>query len=96
MESLTSPADRQETNLEQVLRVLRRRWPVILLCVVVAAGAAVGFSLLQTKTYSASATLLFREPSFDEQLYGTFVPTNLDPTRLAATNQHMVSLPIIS
>lgn len=58
----------------------------------VATAAAVGISLLQTKEYSASASLLFRDPQFAEQLLGTPVAGQTDPTREAATNLKLVEL----
>jgi receptor protein-tyrosine kinase len=84
-------------TVEQTLRVLRRRWPLVLVCVAVVAAAAVGFSLAQRKAYTASASLLFRDPGFDQKLFGTsyFVP-NTDPTREAATNIDLASLPTIA
>lgn len=89
---------RDETNtLDQVLLVLRRRWRIIVLCAVLVGASAVGFSLLQSKAYTASASLLFRDPGFDQKLFGTsfFIPNN-DPTREAATNIDLVSLPTVA
>src|SRR5437588_1562503 len=43
------------SNLEQLLLVLRRRWKLLLGCIVLAAAAAVGFSLLQRKEYTSTA-----------------------------------------
>lgn len=80
-----------------MLRVLRRRAGLIALCFVVTAGAAVGFSLLQEKQYTASASLLFRDPGFDQKVFGSSV-LNLgtDPTREAATNVKLVGLDAIA
>jgi capsular exopolysaccharide synthesis family protein len=79
-----------------VLATLRRRFWVILLCVVVVAGAAFGLSALQTKEYSASASLLFRNPGFAEELFGTTqLATSSDPSREAATNQWLVGLKVV-
>ena len=46
-------------SLEQALGLLRRRAPWILLCFVLVAGAAYGFSKHQTKKYTATASLVF-------------------------------------
>ena len=53
--------DTEQTNLslEQVLGVLRRRAPWILLCFVLVGVAAYGFSKHQTKKYTATASLVF-------------------------------------
>ena len=86
----------QESPLRGLSHVLGRRWPIIVLCVVVTTASALGFSLLQTPRYTASASLLFRDPGFDQKLFGnTFQQPNQDPTRQAATNVELVSLPVV-
>ncbi len=75
------------------LAILRRRAWVIVLAVLLVPGAAVGLSLLQEKQYSASASLLFRDPQLDQKLFGsTFLEDSVDPAREAATNVSLVSL----
>jgi capsular polysaccharide biosynthesis protein len=44
--------------LDELLRVLRRRFWAIVLTVLVAVGAATGFGLIQTPTYEATITIL--------------------------------------
>jgi polysaccharide biosynthesis transport protein len=46
-------------DLRQALHVLRRRLPVIVLCIVVVTGAAYGFSKRQTKRYTTTASVIF-------------------------------------
>lgn len=59
--------------------------------------AAVGFSLLQQKEYTASASLLFRDPGFAQDLFGSSVGSaNPDPTREAATNVKLVELDVVA
>lgn len=67
------------------------------LCFVVTAAAAFGFSELQQKEYSASASLLFRNPGFAEDLFGT-TATAANPvaTREAATNEKLVGLRVVA
>jgi uncharacterized protein involved in exopolysaccharide biosynthesis len=88
----------ERTELERALRLIRRRWPLIVACVVLLAGAAVGFSLLQQKKYTASASLLFRDTQFDQELFGSnFVsPSSVDPAQQQATNIDLVSLPVVA
>lgn len=87
----------RQADLERVLVVLRRRAGVIMLCFVVTAAAAFGFSEIQTKEYSASASLLFRNPGFAEDLFSTTpTPTNPVPTREAATNEKLVGLHVVA
>ncbi len=57
-------------NLERALSVLRRRVPLIVLCGVVVAAAAYGFSKHETKKYTAAASLSFTSNSLNQQLAG--------------------------
>jgi capsular exopolysaccharide synthesis family protein len=57
-------------NLERTLSVLRRRAPLIVLCVVLAAGAAYGFSKQQVKQYTATASLVFNNNQTNQQAAG--------------------------
>jgi polysaccharide biosynthesis transport protein len=87
----------EKSDLGGVIAVLRRRAGLIVLCVVIATVGAVGFSLAQEKEYSASASLLFRNPGFAESLFGSSVTTPAtDPTREAATNEKLVGLEIVA
>lgn len=83
---MTAPApqegDGRKTDLGGLVAVLRRRAGLILVCAVAAAIAATGISLLQQKQYSASASLLFRNPGFAENLFdNTGGSPTTDPTR---------------
>jgi capsular exopolysaccharide synthesis family protein len=62
----------QQTNMavEQVLAVLRRRSPLILLCFALAAGAAFAYSKHQPKKYTATATLVFNNNQLSQQAAG--------------------------
>jgi receptor protein-tyrosine kinase len=84
--------------LDQALVVLKRRWPLIVACAIIAGLAAVGFSLLQRAEYTSSATLLFDDQQPDQQLFSTASTTSspVDPTQQAATDLSLVSLPIIA
>jgi capsular exopolysaccharide synthesis family protein len=57
-------------NLESVLEVLRRRALLIVLCFVIAAGAAFGFSKQQPKKYTATASLVFNSNQLSQQVAG--------------------------
>jgi capsular exopolysaccharide synthesis family protein len=98
---LSSPAPQEtrdrKSDLEGVVSTLRRRAGLIVLCLVVTTAVAVGFSLLQEKQYSASAALLFRDPGFAQDLFGSSAtPPNTDPTRDAATNEKLVGLDVVA
>lgn len=79
------------------LRSLRRRIGVIVLCSILVPASAFALSKSQTKQYTASASLLFRDPGFDQKLFGSqaFVPSQ-DPARAAATNVKLVSLDTVA
>jgi succinoglycan biosynthesis transport protein ExoP len=79
-----------------IARALVRRAWLIGACVLLAAGAALVVSLLQTKQYTANASLLFRDPGFDERIFGHSVFENTDPDREAATNVRLVSLEAVA
>lgn len=81
-----------EGVIEQALRILRRRKWVFLQALIAVPLLALVFSLTQEDEYTATATLLFR-PAPDAI---TEDETVLDPTREAATNSELVSLPIVA
>ncbi len=83
--------DSEQTNLtlQQALGVLRRRAPWVLLCVVLAGGAAFAYSKHQTKQYTATASLLFNNSQLSQQLAGLPVTTS---TNQQATNVKLVQL----
>jgi polysaccharide biosynthesis transport protein len=95
--SQTSEENQNGFALEGFLLTLRRRLALILICIFAAGGAALLFSELQSKEYSASASLLFRNPGFAEALFGTTASTLItnDATREAATNQQLVGLNVV-
>ncbi len=80
----------------EIFAILRRRIWVVALCAMLVAGAALGASLLQTKQYSATASLLFRDPGFDQRLFGSQAFNSTDPAREAATNLNLVSLDAVA
>lgn len=89
--------DDGRSGLHQQLLVLKRRRGIIVVCVAVAAVAALVVSLLLPTTYTASASLLFRNPGFDQSLFGnTVLAPSSDPSREAATNVRLVSLDVIA
>jgi succinoglycan biosynthesis transport protein ExoP len=91
------PTDASRTSdLERVLRVLRRRQKLIALCTVGVAAFAVFFSLLQQKQYSAKAALLFRDPGLDQTLFQSSNTPTINPQRQAATNERLVSQPEVA
>jgi len=60
----------EAVSFTQALGVVRRRAALIVLCVVVIAGAAFGFSKLEAKKYTATASLVFNNNPLTEQIAG--------------------------
>lgn len=87
----------RDSALRSVLRVaVRRRVPVILALVLVPL-VSVALSLSRTDQFTATASLLFRDPQLDQALFGsTFLAGSRDPDREAATNVRLVSLKAVS
>jgi succinoglycan biosynthesis transport protein ExoP len=81
--------DSEQTNLslEQVLGVLRRRAGWILLCFVLVAAAAYGFSKHQTKKYTATASLVFNNNQLGQQVAG--LPAVVSGNQLAQQNTNL-------
>jgi polysaccharide biosynthesis transport protein len=88
---------RDEPYALTLLRAIGRRWLLVLACAIIVPAAALGLTLTQEKKYSATASLLFRDPGFDTTLFGSdfFTPT-VDPAREGQTNAELVSLSVIS
>jgi succinoglycan biosynthesis transport protein ExoP len=86
----------EEPESRKLIDGLIRRAPLIVACTLITAAAALVFSLLQTKQYTADASLLFRDPGFDQRLFGSSVSNAPDPTREAATNITLVSLKAVA
>jgi receptor protein-tyrosine kinase len=86
----------QLTDIERFLRILRRRKLVILLTFLGVTGAALALSLSKEKQYTASSSLLFRDPAIDRTLFKTYPPPNVDTATEAATNERLVKLPAVA
>jgi capsular exopolysaccharide synthesis family protein len=86
--------DTEQTNLslEQVLGVLRRRAGWIVLCFVLAAGAAYGFSKHQTKKYTATASLVFNNNQLGQQVAGLPVASSNNQQAQQNTNLKLAQL----
>jgi capsular exopolysaccharide synthesis family protein len=88
-----TPQDGEHTlELEYVLGVLRRRAPLIALCVVLVAGVAFVFSKRQTKHYKATASLVFNNNALNQQVAGLTAAGNGSPQAEQSTNVKLVEL----
>lgn len=79
-------------GLDQALSVLRRRLPLIALCVAVVAGAALGISARQTKKYTATASLIFSSSPLNQQIAGLPAANNGNLLAEQASNVELVKL----
>jgi len=79
-------------NLEQALGILRRRLPLIVLCIALVAGGAYLYSKHETKKYTAITSLAFSENSLSQQIAG--LPASSSSSLLAqqASNLELVRL----
>jgi capsular exopolysaccharide synthesis family protein len=84
--------ERANLSLEQVLGVLRRRAPWIVLCFVLAAGTAYGLSKHQTKKYTATASLVFSNNQLSQQVAGLLPANSNNQAAVQATNLKLVQL----
>jgi len=82
--------ERPSLGFEQVLGILRRRAPWILLCFVLVAAAAYGFSKHQTKKYTATASLVFNNNQLGQQVAGLPVASSNNQQAQQNTNLKLV------
>lgn len=82
--------DSEGLSLEQALGILRRRLPLIVLCVAVVASAAYGYSKHKTKKYTATASLAYSNNSLSQEIAG--LPVSSSSSLLAAQQASNVEL----
>lgn len=88
-----APSERDATPL---LRAIGHQWWLIALVALVAGVAGYVFTARKPKMYQASSALLFLNTDLDQELTGLQLFGAADPTRQAATDQSLVSLPTIA
>jgi capsular exopolysaccharide synthesis family protein len=87
----------EEGLVDQVWRILRRRKWVVLQAVVLVTVVAFLYSKHQATQYTASAGLLFGNPTQNVLPSGSNASeAALDPTAVSATNGSLVSLPVVA
>jgi len=70
---------------------------IVVLAIVALPAGALAYSLMAEKQYTATAKLLFRDPGFDQKLFGSqILAPSADPAREAATNLGLVSLDTVA
>jgi polysaccharide biosynthesis transport protein len=85
------PQDSDELNIARALGFIRRRGIWVVLCVVIAAGAALGYSRHQIKKYTATASLSFSSSQLSQEIAG--VPTSISSASVQqASNLELLHL----
>jgi capsular exopolysaccharide synthesis family protein len=84
--------ERTSLGFEQVMGVVRRRAPWIVLCVVLVAAAAYGFSRHQAKKYTATASLVFNNNQQAQQVAGLPATASGNQQAQQNTNLKLVQL----
>jgi capsular exopolysaccharide synthesis family protein len=79
--------------LDSALGILRRRWKIILASTLIVAAVAYLYSSRQEKQYSTTASILFQE---DVSAVDNGGSDFTDPQREAATNEALLSLPVVA
>jgi Mrp family chromosome partitioning ATPase len=77
-------------NLQRVLSVLWRRAPWVVICAVLAAGAAFALSKHQVKKYTATTSLAFNSNQLTQQIAG--IPTSISPQAQQNSNVKLVAV----
>ncbi len=89
---MTPHEHEQTVGLEQALAILRRRAPLIVLCLVLVAGFALVFSEHQTKKYTATASLVFNNAQISQQVAGLQAVSSSEPKIQQTTNVKLLEL----
>jgi succinoglycan biosynthesis transport protein ExoP len=84
------------STLSDYVEVLRRRWWVVLLAMVIVPVAAVLVALRQPALYEASAQVLISSDSLATQLEGLSNQTAKDPERNAETEAQLARGPVVA
>ena len=92
----TAPGSEGNLDLLGILRVLRQRAPLIAMCVSLTGAAAFALSKAQTKQYTATSQILFRDAELDEQAAGLQVVNQSNPQSQTDTNLKLATLPRVA
>jgi capsular exopolysaccharide synthesis family protein len=83
-------------TLEAVLRVLRRRWLIVVACTVTATAVALIVSHSQDKQYESSTNLLFRSATLGNGVFDASSTKPADVDRAAVTNVDLAELRVVA
>jgi succinoglycan biosynthesis transport protein ExoP len=89
---MNAPDHEQALDLEQLLAILRRRAPIILLCLIVVTAGAFAFSKTQTKKYTATASLVFNNAQISQQVAGLQAVNTNEAKAQQSTNTKLLEI----
>lgn len=84
------------SSLAAYIGVVRRRWPLVVLVLVIVPATAVALSLNQQKLFQASAQVLITDQTPQEIFGSPTVTQPVDPTRRANTEIAVARVPIVA
>jgi tyrosine-protein kinase len=89
---MNAPDHEQALDLEQLLAILRRRAPLIGLCLLIAGAAAFFISKAQTKKYTATASLVFNNAQVSQQVAGLQAVNTNEARAQQSTNTKLLEI----
>jgi succinoglycan biosynthesis transport protein ExoP len=88
-----NPQDDERTlDLEQIIAILRRRAPIIVLCLALVTASAFVFSKSQAKKYTATSSLVFNNAQISQQVAGLQAAGGSEPKVQQSTNVKLLEL----
>lgn len=94
--SVTTDAPTGGEQVMEYLRILRRRWKLMVAVLVIVTGAALGVSLSSPKRYDATAKLLLTRNEPIDVLVGGGGAGDVDPERDVNTNVQLIKLETVA
>lgn len=85
------PQGSDESNATHLLAFVRRRGFWVVLCVVLAVAAAIGYSKQQTKKYTATASLVFSDNPLNQEIAG-FPTSSVSTLQQRASDLELLQL----
>ncbi|MGN6372949.1 MAG: polysaccharide biosynthesis tyrosine autokinase [Solirubrobacteraceae bacterium] len=89
---MNAPDHEQALDFEQLLAILRRRAPLIVVCLLITAVAAFFVSKAQTKKYTATASLVFNNAQISQQVAGLQAVSTNEARAQQTTNAKLLEI----
>jgi len=88
-------SERQDPTITEYLGVIRQHWLLVIATTIVSALAGLAYSIVQTPTYKAEASVAVQDVNQDIMLLGGTGGTNQTPDQLAAAHVPEVTRPAV-